>query len=214
MAKLNRVHFKSGSLTLEGILGLPEGNQPFPAVIVCHPHPLYGGSMGNNVVGAIFDALLKSSIAALKFNFRGVEGSEGEFDNGRGEQQDVAAALSYLAGQEGIDVACLGIAGYSAGVGYSLPVGCADPRIKAVAAVSPPLGMFDFNALSHCPKPKLLLSGSRDSFVPEHLFSDFARSLPLPREYQVIDGVDHFWWGFEKDLGRMIADFFARALKV
>ncbi len=145
--KESEVTFSSGELLLEGVLATPEGKAPFPAVVICHPHPLYGGSMDNNVVNSICEALVGASIAALKFNFRGVGRSQGEFNQGVGEQEDVSAAISFIIGVGGVDSAKIGLVGYSAGAGFGFPVGVEDSRIKAMAAVSPPLSMFDFKGL-------------------------------------------------------------------
>ena len=94
--KQTRVSFSSGGLSLEGILAIPEGAGSFPAVIICHPHPLYGGNMDNNVVLSLSDTLTQASLASFKFNFRGVGGSQGEFGQGIGEQEDVEAAISFI----------------------------------------------------------------------------------------------------------------------
>ena len=98
-----RVKFHCDELSLEGILDVPGGIGPFPAVIVCHPHPLYGGSMDNNVVDSICEALAQASLISLKFNFRGVGRSEGEFSQGIGEQEDVAAAISFITTVKEVD---------------------------------------------------------------------------------------------------------------
>ena len=91
--KETRVDFQSGELTLEGVLAIPEGVPPFPAVIVCHPHSLYGGSMDNNVVCSLTETLTEASFVSFKFNFRGVGESQGEFGQGIGEQEDTEAAI-------------------------------------------------------------------------------------------------------------------------
>ena len=92
----SEVSFCSDTLSLEGVLSIPRGMATFPAVVVCHPHPLNGGNMENNVVDSVFNLLAQESFVSLKFNFRGVGKSEGIFSNGIGEQQDVAAAISFL----------------------------------------------------------------------------------------------------------------------
>lgn len=207
-----RVSFKSGTLTLEGVLTIPDGNPPFPAVIVCHPHPLYGGSMDNNVVYALCDAFTQSSIVSLRFNFRGVGGSEGEHSHGKEEQEDVSAAISYMAEIKEANPDKIGIAGYSAGAGFSFPVACRDKRVKAMAAISPPVSLYDFSLLKNCSKPKLLISGTEDNFTPVDQFLKFCKGLPEPKKCESMDGVDHFWWGFENPLGSKIAEFFAKAL--
>jgi alpha/beta superfamily hydrolase len=210
--KQARVSFPSGELFLEGILAIPEGAGPFPAVIVCHPHPLYGGSMDNNVVYSLFEALTQASLASLKFNFRGVGGSQGEFGQGIGEQEDVEAALSFISTVKGVNSKRIGLAGYSAGAGFALPVGLNDVRIKAMAAVSPPLSMFDFDFLKVCPKPKLLISGGRDNFTSADQFLKFCQNLPEPKEYESIEGADHFWWGYESRLATKVTAFFIKVL--
>jgi alpha/beta superfamily hydrolase len=210
--KQARVSFPSGELFLEGILAIPEGAGPFPAVIVCHPHPLYGGSMDNNVVYSLFEALTQASLASLKFNFRGVGGSQGEFGQGIGEQEDVEAAISFISTVKGVNSKRIGLAGYSAGAGFALPVGLNDVRIKALAAVSPPLSMFDFDFLKVCPKPKLLISGGRDNFTSADQFLEFCQNLPEPKEYESIEGADHFWWGYESGLAAKVTAFFIKVL--
>jgi alpha/beta superfamily hydrolase len=211
--KRTKITFRSGELSLEGILEIPEGSGPFPVVVVCHPHPLYGGSMDNNVVDSLCDTLAQASFTSLKFNFRGVGGSEGEFSNGIGEQEDVDAAISFVATVKGVDTARIGLAGYSAGAAFALPVGIKDGRIKAIAAISPPPSMFDFDFLKGCTKPKLFISGDRDNFTPTNQFLKFCRALPEPKEYATIEGADHFWWDYEFVLAAKVTAFFARTLK-
>lgn len=210
--KAVKVGFRCSELSLEGVLAIPEGMGPFPAVIVCHPHPLYGGSMDNNVVNSLYEALTKVSFISFKFNFRGVGKSEGEFSQGIGEQEDVDAAISFLTTVREVDSKRLGLAGYSAGAAFALPVGFKDARIKALAAISPALPMFDFDFLKSCPKPKLLISGSKDGFTPTDQFLEFCHSLSDPREYGSIEGADHFWWGYESALATRVAAFFTKVL--
>jgi len=210
--KKARVSFSSGGLFLEGILAIPEGAGPLPAVIVCHPHPLYGGSMDNNVVCNLSETLTQASLASFKFNFRGVGGSQGEFGQGIGEREDVEAAISFISTVKEVDSKRIGLAGYSAGAGFALPVGFNNDRIRALAAVSPPLPMFDFDFLKSCPKPKLLISGSRDNLIPTDQFLEFCQNLPEPKECESIEGADHFWWGYESSLVAKVTAFFTRVL--
>ncbi len=210
--KQTRVSFISGELVLEGILAIPEGAMPLPTVIVCHPHPLYGGSMDNNVISSLCEALAQASFISFKFNFRGVGESQGEFSQGIGEQEDVEAAISFISTVKEADSRRIGIAGYSAGAGFGLPVGFNDGRIRALAAVSPPFSMFDFHFLKSCPKPKLLISGSRDDLIPTDDFLKFCQKLAEPKECEIIEGADHFWWRYESRLADKIATFFARVL--
>ncbi len=208
-----RVTFTSGRLQLEGVLAIPEGAGPFPAVVVCHPHSLYGGSMDNNVVCALTETLALASLVAFRFNFRGVGGSQGQFGQGRGEREDVASAISFLATVSEADPSIIGLTGYSASAAFALPVGCDDGRVRALAAVSPPFSMSDFAFLRGCLKPKLLVSGSRDALVQPDRFLAFCRDLPEPKEYELIRGADHFWLQRESRLAATVTAFFAGVLK-
>jgi hypothetical protein len=207
-----RVTFPSGELFLEGIVAIPQGVGPLPAIIVCHPHPLYGGSMDNNVVCSLCEALTKASFVSFKFNFRGVGASQGEFGQGIGEQTDVEAAISFISRLKGINSTRIGLAGYSAGAGFAIPVGSGDSRIKALAAVSPPLNMFSFDFLGSCLKPRLLVSGSRDDFTPADQFLEFCQNLAEPKQCEVIEGADHFWWEYESRLAAKVTAFFTKVL--
>jgi alpha/beta superfamily hydrolase len=207
-----RIIFTSGDLKLEGVLFLPEGDGPFPCVIVCHPHPLYGGSMDNNVVDAVCDALTRASIAAFKFNFRGVGHSQGRYDDGRGEGDDARNAINYVSTLKEVDAERLGLCGYSAGAAFSLPACWNNERIKAIAAISPPLEMFDFSFIADCKKPLLLVSGSYDDFTPAERFIAFCADLGESSEQELIVGADHFWQGYEPKLSERVASFFTKAL--
>jgi len=210
--KNTRISFSSGGLSLEGILAVPEGMAPFPAVIVCHPHPLYGGSMDNNVVNSLSETLTQASLVSFKFNFRGVGESQGKSGQGIGEREDVEAAISFISTVKEVDSKRIGLAGYSAGAGFAFPIGFNDARIKALAAVSPPLPMFDFDFLKGCLKPKLLILGRRDSFISTDQFLEFCQSLPEPKECESIEGADHFWWGYESGLAAKVVAFFTKVL--
>lgn len=168
--------------------------------------------MDNNVVDSICSNLMAKAIAALKFNFRGVGESQGEFSNGRGEEEDVRAATDFIISQKEINSSRIGLVGYSAGSAWGLAAGCIDVRVKALAAVSPPLSMFDYNCLRDCHKPKLMISGTEDQFVPVKPFVGFCQTFPDPKECFTIDGVDHSWWGYEEVAGKKVAEFFYRTL--
>jgi len=202
---MTRVNFPCQGLQLEGILHLP-GEGSFPGVVVCHPHPLYGGDMGNNVVLALCEALVDQSIIALRFNFRGVGGSGGDFAHGVGEREDVKAALSFLASVADRDR--LGLAGYSFGAMVAMPV-APESDIKALACISPPGGLEYLHGFA---KPKLFISGDSDPFVPSSSLQNMARQLPPPTEVEIIPQADHLWWGQEGIVACKVAPFFARNL--
>lgn len=206
------ITFPCQGLSLEGICHIPEGDGPFAAAVVCHPHPLYGGDMDNNVVLAICQALVQRSILALRFNFRGVGRSQGSFADGIGEQEDVAAALSYLATRPEVDSKRLGLAGYSFGASVALSLAPRLSQVEALALVSPPPAISPLEQLKDYLKPKLLLCGSRDPFVPWQELERLSQSLPEPKAFEVIPRADHFWWGFEAKVAERLGDFMALAL--
>ncbi|MBM2826511.1 MAG: dienelactone hydrolase [Dehalococcoidia bacterium] len=213
MAK-KRVTFPCGAITLEGVLDLPDGPGPHPAVVVCHPHPRMGGSMDNNVVDAACDGLGHAGIGSLCFNFRGVEGSQGSYGDGIGEQEDVAAAISFLESQLAVDSQRIGLAGYSFGSGVSAAVAPGEPRVKALALVAPSarLGEQEGSPLSGYAMPKLIMTGSFDNFAAAPGTPAFLDSLPEPKEFHLVDGADHFWNGFEMEIVEKVGRFFAKYL--
>lgn len=205
--KEKRVRFPSGQLSLEGVLGLPEeGSGPFPAVVLCHPHPLYGGSMDNNVIFAACEGLARVSIAWLRFNFRGVGMSGGRFDNGIGEQDDVKAALAYIGSLPEINPAKLGLCGYSFGTMVAIPVADSDDRVQAIAAVSP--FFVSPGWLKAYRRPKLFICGDDDNFVNCRDVGRIVSELPERRRLDLVPGADHFWAGFESELATKLGDFF------
>ena len=198
----------SGRITLEGELHLPEGRGPFPSVTVCHPHPVYGGNMLNNIVLAICQALPRHSIAAFRFNFRGVGNSEGEFGGGIAEQEDVKAALAFLLSTPDIDTKRIGLAGYSFGAMVALPVALQDERVNLLALVSPPLPDSGWEQLKGYSNPKLLMVGGADMFIPLGQFQQHIEDVADPKQYQVVSGADHFWWGYEEEVAEKVSQFF------
>ncbi len=201
------VTFVSGDITLEGVLHLLE-QPPSPGVLICHPHPLYGGNMHNNVVTAISGALVEKGLAALRFNFRGVGGSEGSYANGVGEQQDVAAGIAYLRQLPEIDPSSVGVAGYSFGAIQALYAGAEAPR--AIAAISTPTSGLDLSGhFLLC--PLLLVAGQLDRLADPASLGNL-RGLAPQAEIDIVPGADHFWRGMEGRLAEIVSDFFARTL--
>ena len=211
---MKRVHitFPVADISLEGVWHFPEGTGPFPAVIVCHPHPLYGGNMSNNVVFAICQALAQQSIAALRFNFRGVGKSGGVFGGGIAEQEDVKAALAFVSSTPTIDQKRIGLAGYSFGASVALPVAVQDIRVNLLALVSPALLDSGWEQLKGYTRPIFIIIGENDSVIPERQLRQLVKDIPEPKQYQVIAGTDHFWAGFEEEVAQRVTGFFADGL--
>jgi uncharacterized protein len=202
------INFKSSKLNLEGCLLLPQTPQSCSGVVLCHPHPLYGGNMDNNVIMAVSGALADRGIAALRFNFRGVGSSEGSYGEGIGEEADALAALAYLAGREEVDASRLGLIGYSFGGMVALSSGVQSNLVKAMAGVSP---VITEGLLMECAKPTLIIYGGNDDVVLPSTILKEANNLP-PGSVEAFDGADHFWWGHEQKAAERVAAFFADKL--
>jgi len=197
-----QVSFRSGDLTLEGLLANPGANAP--AAVVCHPHPLYGGSMYNNVVDAILAAMWQAGYATLRFNFRGVGASEGEHDGGPGEVDDAAAAMTYLLTQPGVRKEGAVIAGYSFGAMVAVGAGYERAEIARIVAVALPLAMADARIPAGASKPLLLVSGDRDSYSPVAGLQALKSKIGDSARLEIVVGADHFFGGREAELERVI----------
>ena len=161
--------------------------------------------MDNNVVTAVCFALGRSSIAALRFNFRGVGNSGGSYGEGLGEQDDLRAALDFLFTLKEIDSQRIGLAGYSFGGMVADAVAMKDNRVKQLALISPALSETGWAQLKEYLRPKLISIGDADTTVA---FRPFQRFFGDARQYQIIAGADHFWSGFEEQISDKIARFF------
>jgi alpha/beta superfamily hydrolase len=198
----SKVVFPSGELKLEGLIALPDRDAA-GAAVVCHPHPLYGGSMYNNVVEAILDALWRRGFATLRFNFRGVEGSEGEYDGGAGEADDARAAARFLAEKAGAKSVTL--AGYSFGASMALRAGLMDPTVSNVIAVALPVGVMNIETGDSASKPVFLLSGDHDTYSPLEPLRSVAAQLGGGATLEIVPGADHFFGGYEPRLSEIVA---------
>lgn len=167
------------------------------AALVCHPHPMYGGTMHNKVVFHAMKALNGFGFPVLRFNFRGTGLSLGEHDQGRGEVEDVRTALDWLDREFHRPLI---FAGFSFGAAVGLRAACPDERVVAVIGLGLPLEpvaepSYDLDILHFCPKPKLFVSGSRDQFAPRAKLEEFVMTLPEPKKLVVIESGDHFFAG-------------------
>jgi alpha/beta superfamily hydrolase len=168
-----------------------------PGLVICHPHPLRGGDMLNNVVGALAEAFAATGFATLRFNFRGVGRSTGQYGEGLGEQEDAMAALSWLVAQPGVDAERLFLAGYSFGARVTLAVAATDPRVSGFIAVAPPILRGDWPSLESTRGPKIFLVGDRDPHAPSGRLASVVKGLPEPKRLVVLSNTDHFFVGQE-----------------
>jgi len=198
------VTFRSEDLTLEGLLAMPA--KAAGAGVVCHPHPQYGGSMDNNVVEAILEALWALDYATLRFNFRGVGASEGSFADGVGEVLDAMAAVKFLAGQQSTGEGSMVLAGYSFGAMVALRAGLDLAEVGTLIAVAPAIGMVDLSFVVGTDKRIILVAGDSDPYCPVTQIRALHKKLTGPSAVKVIKGADHFFGGCEAELARAIRD--------
>jgi alpha/beta superfamily hydrolase len=178
---------------LECILMKPDV-PPAAAGVVCHAHPRQGGVMHFKVVFRAARALQQAGVAALRFNFRGVGRSEGVHDDGRGEQDDVRAALDEAARRfPGLPLVA---GGFSFGSTMALRAGCGDARVRALFALGFPLSMVpDASFLDACRAPRLFVQGDQDQFGSGAHIKALVEVLPEPRSLVIVPGADHFFSG-------------------
>jgi alpha/beta superfamily hydrolase len=205
-------HSSIRSLYLDGSAGRLEAllnmgaEHASRAALVCHPHPLYGGTLHNKVVFHTMKALNHFGYPVLRFNFRGAGLSQGEHDHGNGEVEDVRTALEWLDREFHLPLI---FAGFSFGAAVGLRVACPDPRVSAVIGLGLPVSaiddrVYDFEFLGGCAKPKLVASGDRDQFGPRTKLEGIVRSLSEPKKLVLIEGADHFFEGRLRELREAI----------
>ena len=186
---------------LEALLNGGAENATYAAV-VCHPHPLFGGTLHNKVVFHAMKALNSLGFPVLRFNFRGTGLSRGEHDNGLGEVEDVRAALDWLDAEFRLPLI---FAGFSFGAAVGLRASYTDPRVRALIGVGTPVApvaaedeeprVYKFDFLKDCVKSKLFVSGARDQFGPRAKLEALVASVPEPKQLLIIEGADHFFAG-------------------
>jgi hypothetical protein len=178
---------------LEAMLWTVASANPDPVALVCHPHPLFGGTMHNKVVFQAAKALHRRGIPVLRFNFRGTRQSEGEHDKGRGERDDVRAGLDFLSAEfPGRPIL---LAGFSFGSWVGLAVGCEDERVLDLIGLGIPVNSVSLSYLRDCTKPKLLIQGGNDQFGTLQNVNDLFDALPEPKKLVIVEDADHFFAG-------------------
>ena len=205
-ATIRSLFLKGPSGRLEALLnaGTDDATR---AAVVCHPHPLFGGTLHNKVVFHTMKALHSFGYPVLRFNFRGTGLSEGEHDYGNGEVEDVRAALDWIDAEFHLPLI---FAGFSFGAAVGLRAAYSDDRVRALAAVGTPVApvaaeteqprVYSFDFLGECRKPKLFVSGARDPFGPPEKLEALVASLAEPKKLVLIAGADHFFAGRLREL--------------
>ncbi|MHA2281093.1 MAG: alpha/beta hydrolase [Promethearchaeota archaeon] len=204
MVEIERFSIASNDIKLEVELFQSISNKEKPIILICHPHPQYGGNMFNNVVSSVFNALIKNNISCLRFNFRGVGRSTGNHSDGSGELSDVHACIDFLIDERHFKKIIL--CGYS----YGAAVGCSavnySEKIIGYISISFPWGFMGlkYKEMSQTSKPKLFIQGNRDTIPIEENYSFYYD----PKRKKMIDGADHFYGGYEDQVANEVLDFY------
>jgi uncharacterized protein len=188
------------------------------AALVCHPHPVYGGTLHNKVVFHAMKALNHFGFPVLRFNFRGTGMSEGEHDHGIGEVEDVRTALDWVKGEFSLPII---FAGFSFGAAVGLQAACEDATVEALIGLGLPVlpsgdeGLirnYNFECLQFCSKPKLFISGARDQFGPPGKLEALVNTFAEPKKFVRIESGDHFFEGRLKEMRAAIEEWVERTI--
>lgn len=198
-----KIFFNSGGLKIEGLLQRLSKDR---GVVVTHPHPLYGGTMHNAVVKAIVRAYHDCGYSTLRFNFRGVERSEGDYDNGIGEQKDVGSAVKVLA-DIGID--CIDLVGYSFGAWVNAIALKRFEKIGRMIMVSPPVGLMNFDDLIAESRLRLVITGEKDEIAPAEAIEEQVSHWTSEAAFRIVPNADHFFSGKTDAIEAIILEFLA-----
>ena len=184
--------------------------QGAPVALVLHPHPQYGGTMNNRIVYETYNCFYKNQFSVIKINFRGVEKSDGEFDNGQGELSDAAAALDWIE-KENPGYSQCWVSGFSFGALICMQLIMRRPEVNKFIAISPQPNVFDFTFLAPCPISGLIVSGKNDELVQEESILNLKKRLNLQKnievKFETILQANHFYKGKEKELSTTISQY-------
>ncbi|MBN1278129.1 MAG: alpha/beta hydrolase [Deltaproteobacteria bacterium] len=196
-----RIFVESQGLKIEGIFDKLPGEK---SALVTHPHPLFGGNMNNNVVESIVQAYKDNNYSTLKFNFRGVGQSEGTYDQGVGEVEDVRACINFLHEQ---GKSCIQLGGYSFGAWVNARGLDAFPHIDCMIMISPPVQSMDFSFLNFSPEIELVITASEDDIAPPSIIERMLPAWNPEARFKIINGGDHFYWGKTAELKGIINEY-------
>ncbi|MDF2095989.1 alpha/beta hydrolase [Aquibaculum arenosum] len=186
-----------------------------PIALVLHPHPQHGGTMNNKIVYSLFHAFVRQGFSVLRFNFRSVGRSQGNYDRGEGELADAASALDWLQMYNPNASACW-VGGFSFGAWIGMQLLMRRPEIAAFISVAPPANLYDFSFLAPCPSSGLVIQGTADEIVPEAASKKLVEKLSHQRDitidYQTIQGANHFFQGYLEQMEKTAEDYIKRGL--
>jgi len=200
----SRITIERAARALEAVLARPAAT-PRGGAVVCHPHPQFGGSMDNAVVVAVSRALMACGFVVLRFNFAGVGRSQGTYSGGPGEVEDARAATEALAAHVPPGVP-INLVGYSYGAWVALQAGPREPRVGRIVAIAPPLRLFDWDSPGTILQPVSIIAAEHDQFCPADELARFiGKHGKTVSVHARIAGADHFFWGFEDEVGTACA---------
>lgn len=167
-----------------------------PLAVMLHPHPLHGGTMNNKVVYSLYQLFAKRGFSTLRFNYRGVGRSQGNYDRGEGELADAAAALDWIQ-MHNVNSTGVWIAGFSFGAWIGMQLLMRRPEISGFISVAPPAGLFDFGFLAPCPSSGLMVTGTEDEIIPEGAVDALVKKLSMQKgitiKHEVVKGANHYF---------------------
>ena len=193
LTKLERRFIPGSAGKLEALFEWDPQVSPRLTAVVCHPHPLYGSTLHNKVVFHAAKGALQAGLPTLRFNFRGVGKSQGSYDGGKGEQDDVRAAIDYLSSRFPGTPVC--VIGFSFGAWVGLNVGATDRRVAALVGLGIPVAAQYMGFLREVRKPKLIVQGTEDLFGPKPQVEALFAEMPEPKRLQWVQAVDHYFTG-------------------
>ena len=207
------IGFKSKGHSLEGVLTLPrDASSKIQALIVSHPHPVIGGNMDNPVVKAICQTADEHGLATLRFNFRGVGNSEGEFSNGIGEREDLKAALNVLKHWPEMRGVSISLIGYSFGAGVILSGLRKCKEARSLVLVAPPISSVRNSYIKSDKRPKLFLVGQQDRICPSQELQGVLDGVRQPLQFSEIPCADHGLSSHENEVASRVVEFVVGAL--
>ena len=209
-------------VVLTGAAGRIEGRytpgkrENAPIALILHPHPRAGGHMNHPVAVQMYHLFMKRGFSTLRFNFRGVGRSQGEFDGGIGELADAATALDWLQTTNPTASQCW-VAGYSFGAWVSMQLLMRRPETDGFISVSPPTNMYDFSFLAPCPASGLFLHGTTDPIVPptevERVVAKLRTQKGIVIDYDLVEGANHFWTDHLSDVESHVGAYLDKRLE-
>lgn len=209
-------------VVLTGAAGRIEGRyspgkrENAPIALILHPHPRAGGNMNNPVAVQMYHLFMKRGFSTLRFNFRGVGRSQGEFDGGIGELADAATALDWLQATNPTASQCW-VAGYDFGAWVSMQLLMRRPETDGFISVSPPANMYDFSFLAPCPASGLFLHGTNDTVTPpvevERVVTKLRSQKGIVIDYDLIEGATHFWAENLPHVEKHVGDYLDKRLE-